>query len=662
MYFDASFAFAACWFSSNTFHNVLEQADSSAVEDFNLFINDIFNSAVRENMSIFFEELIVDDTNRLYLHKLWTFEQNLVRHILAKAAASAPAVNDALLADGLARLFGKGNGTGDADDAERGNTDGGDGHRARGAGNKDGDNADGGSRGEDDDSDSDKNGEAIDWQKVAAVAAVHNMFTVISGGPGTGKTTTVVRMLALLLEQGRANDSLPSVALAAPTGKAAARLQASVLEAKASLHTDEAIKEAIPTEAVTIHQLLGARRHTAQFRHNRDNPLPHDCIVVDEASMIDQALMNRLMEALRAGTRLLLLGDKDQLASVEAGSVLGNICGENGQNRVSEALRQTLGKAGVELPERYTASETKPLTDHIVLLQKSYRFGDESGIARLAVAVNRGLGKRAWDVLQDPQYPDVEAISVSSYRLFEETLFHRIKKQLEFCRSAGGPKKMLEVLGTFKILAAHRRGPWGVETINRRMEQMLQRQGLVSPYSTWYEGRPIIINTNDYALGLSNGDLGVWKSGGDGNGNGDGTRAEAGKVHFSTDDGLFSVSPSRLPAHSTAFALTVHKGQGSEFENVTLVLPEKPSKILSRELMYTAVSPNSAWRSSKRSRMLARMLTSSMLAGSSARRNDGSSASARAMPTRWRSPPLSSEGYSSAYACAGRSPAFSRVS
>lgn len=479
-----------------------------------------------------FKPLIFDDANRLYLHKLWTFEQNLIRHILAKAAASAPGVDEVLLKDGLDRLFGD-------DDVG-----------------------------------------PIDWQKVAAIAAVHNLFTVISGGPGTGKTTTVVRMLALLLEQARTNDSVPSIAMAAPTGKAAARLQASVSDAKSSLKTDEAIKEAIPSGGVTLHQLLGARRHTSQFRYNRDNPLPYDCIVVDEASMVDQALMNRLMEAIPERTRLLLLGDKDQLASVEAGSVLGNICGETGQKIFSAAMQQKLGRAGVELPDEYTASEAKPLTDHVVLLQKSYRFREESGIGRLVHAVNKGDAEEAWDVLQDEHYPEVKALSFSSYGSFEDRLFKQIRKQAELCRSSDDPKEMLQILGRLKILAAHRRGPWGVATINRRMEQMLQQEGLISPYKKWYEGRPVIINTNDYALGLSNGDLGVCVRSAD----------ESLTVGFDRDDGMVFLRPSRLPDHSAAFALTVHKSQGSEFEEIMLVLPEKSSKILSRELLYTALS------------------------------------------------------------------------
>lgn len=477
-----------------------------------------------------FKPLILDDQHRLYMHKLWHNEQKLVQQILAKVEAPAPEVDKDVLQDGLNRLF--------------------------------------------------SNNEEINWQQVAAVAAVFNTFTVISGGPGTGKTTTVVRLLALLLEQGRSRGELPSIALAAPTGKAAARLENSILEAREQLQTDEEIKQTIPVECVTIHQLLGASRHTAHFRFNEDNPLPYDYVIIDEVSMVDQALMCKLMNAMLTKTRLLLLGDKDQLASVEAGSVLGDLCGDHNQNKFSREMQSILQDLNIHLPNSAVAKTAQPLIDNIILLTKSYRFEAESGIGQLAKAVNRGQADEAWALVNNDAYPEISATSPRQLSRFIEDLAQPVIQQFKKVQAAGSPSEMLEHYRHDKILAAHRKGFRGVNFINSSIERMLKKRGFISPYEEWYEGRPVIINTNNYRLGLSNGDLGVC---------GIDQNSDM-KVFFENNDGLFAVSPARLPDYATAFALTVHKSQGSEFNNIYFVLPEQPSKILSRELIYTAIS------------------------------------------------------------------------
>lgn len=479
-----------------------------------------------------FRPLILDDAHRLYLQRHWKNEQQLVSQILKKAMLPAAKVDTALLKEGLNRFFKKG------DTKE------------------------------------------INWQKISAAVAVLNSFTVISGGPGTGKTTTVVRLLALLLEQARQAGVKPSIALAAPTGKAAARLETSIREALQHLQTSDAIKERIPTECRTIHQLLGARLHSAQFRFNKNNPLPYDYILIDEVSMVDQALMSRLMNATLEKTRVLLLGDKDQLASVEAGSVLGDICGYQYENLFSTDMQKRLAELDITLPAHAVEEKPKQLTDHIILLQKSYRFETESGIGQLAEAINRGEGEYSLEILHDKSFPDVTLVHEDLYAAYLDQIVDRAVAKFKSVAEAESPREIFHIYSSLQLLSPHRRGPWGVDYLNRQIEEELEKQGLKSPYENWYLGKPIIINENSYSIGLSNGDMGIYLPEKEGNA----------RVYFQINDQIVHVRPSQLPAFSTAFVLTVHKSQGAEFDEVLLVLPDKKSKVLSRELLYTAIT------------------------------------------------------------------------
>ncbi|MCZ7597302.1 MAG: exodeoxyribonuclease V subunit alpha [Gammaproteobacteria bacterium] len=345
-------------------------------------------------------------------------------------------------------------------------------------------------------------GDAIDWQKVAAALAALRRLAIISGGPGTGKTSTVVRILALLLEQAAGECR---IALAAPTGKAAARMEQAIAEAREAITVDQAARDAIPGEAVTVHRLLGAGVH-GRFRHDANNPLPVDVLVVDEVSMVDLALMVRLEAALPAHARLVLLGDRDQLASVEPGSVFAELC--LGANGFSAPVAADLGSAtGFDVPPR----GVEVLPDCAVALERGYRFTDDSGIGALAAAVRDGDAERALDLLGDER-GEATRIDIAAGQdigdVVAERLLPEIRERLALIAAGAAPEAVFARYGAMQVLAPLREGPRGVGTINREIERLLSAEGLVGD-ETWYPGRPVPVTVNDYAPGLVNGDLGV---------------------------------------------------------------------------------------------------------------------------------------------------------
>ncbi|WP_440997590.1 exodeoxyribonuclease V subunit alpha [Arhodomonas sp. SL1] len=474
---------------------------------------------------------LVLDGDRLYLRRYWCFEQHLAARLHALSGQEAP-VDDPLLTDGLQRLFGD-------------------------------------------------PGSGVDWQRVAAAVAVLRPFAVVSGGPGTGKTHTVSRVLALLAEQGLAAGAAPRIRLAAPTGKAAARLTESIA---ATLPTperlrDPAVLEAIPREAVTLHRLLRARPGRLRFGHNADNPLHLDVLLVDEASMVDLPLMARLVEALPPRARLILLGDKDQLASVEAGAVLGDLCA--GADGYTPAMRERLAAVtGQRLPDIGAAG---PLADGITFLHRSRRFRDEGdgppGIGRLARLIRDGEGEATVALLRE--VGEGGAHGELAFRAMDTAglrgaLAEQALPRYRAITEATEVHDAFAALERFRILTALREGPFGAGGINRMIRELL------GPLARgrWYHGQPVMVTHNDYALGLYNGDIGlVWETG-------QGLRA-----HFpAPDSGLRDFAPQRLPAHQTVYAMTVHKSQGSEFQRLLLVLPDEPSPVLTRELLYTGLT------------------------------------------------------------------------
>lgn len=416
---------------------------------------------------------------------------------------------------------------------------------------------------------------STDWQAAAAISAVLNHFTIITGGPGTGKTTTLSKVLRLLYSL----QPDMRVALAAPTGKAAARMAESLKNAHGiPAEFREKLNELQPS---TLHRLLGTKRDSIYFRHNRENPLPYDLVIVDEASMIDVALFAKLLEAVKPGSRLILLGDKDQLASVEAGSLFGDLCRfEEELNRFSNE-RVELINSLIENPMSHISPEAvdenmHPLFEHIVELQHSFRFSGEGGIGKLSRAV---ITNDSETILSFYEIPDPEVVMDENY---EEKIFNALVEGYREYIDEPDPKKALEKLNRVRVLCAVREGEEGVYAMNRKTEQYLQSQGLINLNSEFYIHRPVMVTSNNYELGLFNGDIGIVRE--DKNGEK--------RVWFETSDGtLKSFLPSFLDAVETVFAMTIHKSQGSEFDKVLVVLPkDSEAKILTRELLYTGIT------------------------------------------------------------------------
>ena len=497
-------------------------------------------------------------------------------------------------------------------------------------------------------------GKEIHWQSLAAGVAARNAFTVISGGPGTGKTTTVVQILALLQSLALEGGSALKIRLAAPTGKAAARLTESMGSALDQLSDD--IKVHMPREVTTIHRLLGSRPDSRHFVHHGRNRLHVDLLVVDEASMVDLEMMAAMLDALPAHARLILLGDKDQLASVEAGAVLGDLCRDADPPRYDKAF--------MDWAREYTGYSLKkfkgkpgPMQEHIVVLQKSHRFGEKSGIGALARAVNEGDAKKSMGLFSsDGQVRgDIRRMALESLeaRAFQRLVLdgqdnglvvpaprgadvdkppHPREDKSSYCNSGQGRvddkahftdksatyqkkggyrvylkavaasplkkggvteesetlwlRQVLELFGQFQLLAVVRKGPFGVEGLNRNVARILAGAGLISGIDGWYPGRPVMVTRNDYSLGLMNGDVGiylpVW----------DFVQEKLiYRVVFPMVEGsLKKVLPSRLDTVETVYVMTVHKSQGSEFDHTVLVLPDTKSPVLTRELLYTGIT------------------------------------------------------------------------
>ncbi|PSF13544.1 exodeoxyribonuclease V subunit alpha [Marinobacter fuscus] len=549
---------------------------------------------------------LVFEGNRLYLRRLWRYEQGIAEGIrLRLSLPSALADADSSAANTLSRalqvLF--------------------------------------------------RPSDAVNYQKLACALAARNRFAVVTGGPGTGKTTTVVNLLAAL--QAVAGE-IPEragrkyrIRLAAPTGKAAARLNESIGGAVRQLPLAElpgqVTLEDIPTRVTTLHRLLGSRPDTRKFRHHQDNPLPVDILVIDEASMVDVDLMASVFAALPARAHLILLGDKDQLASVDAGAVLGELCQRAPRAHYTPATADWLARiTGEQLPEQLVDSCGQVLDQAVAMLRKSYRFSDDSGIRQLAEAVNTNtlnptILQQASNAAFDdviwlngltPQ-PEPDATRALIARHLLDGTPQAFRQQGQGRTNANGDplpppvgyghylqllhnhqlthasplsdwdalaRTVLEAFGEFQILCALRRGPWGVEGLNQQIAGELNRLKLIERTEGWYQGRPVLITGNDYNLGLMNGDIGItfdWPDPAAAP-----NKEPQRRVAFPSNDGsegIRWISPSRLQQLETVYAMTVHKSQGSEFNHTCLVLPDRLSPVLTRELVYTGITRARNW-------------------------------------------------------------------
>jgi len=464
------------------------------------------------------------DGHRLYLNRFWRYEEEVARSISARLT-QPQSINKQLLQKGLLRLFGN------------------------------------------------QKPDDVDWQMLAAALATTRQFSVISGGPGTGKTSSLVKVLVLLLEQ--QPDML--IRMAAPTGKAAARMMESIRAAKAKVETDERTRTRIPDQASTLHRLLGYSPRG--FRHDKNNPLSVDCLVIDEASMVDLPMMARLLAALPETARLILLGDRDQLASVDAGNVLGDITGHGHEIAYSPNTAKELAElTGIDSSVLQVQEGSPEVADAIALLRKSYRFKDDSGIGRLARSINSGNAKAAVEILSDASSCELAWLPDISLNDLLEQITEAYTPYLQSL----DVEKAMGLFEAQRVLCAVRRGPVGMETINQAIANRLKAKGLLAGGDAVH-GMPVMVTGNNYELKLFNGDVGLlWRN------------AEGHiRAYFrQADNELRDIPAQSLPQYELSWAMTVHKSQGSEFDRVILMLPEteEGSTVLTRELLYTAIT------------------------------------------------------------------------
>lgn len=518
--------------------------------------------------------LVLSD-RRLYLRRYWTYERRIDAALHRRLAQSEPAPSD--LAKRLEALFGPADPASDA---------------------------------------------LIDWQKLACALATRGAFSIITGGPGTGKTTTVVRLLALLQSPAVEHGKPLRIRLAAPTGKAAARLTESISHQVRSLQVPEDVRQKIPSDVTTVHRLLGSRPGTRHFRHHAGNPLPLDVLVVDEASMIDLEMMANLLDALPPHARMVLLGDKDQLASVEAGAVLGDLCRDAEAGMYSPKTQawlesvsgEDLSKSGLQQGD----DQRHALAQQVVMLRHSRRFVAGSGIGQLAKLVNQQQDQDARALLAGRTHADLFSLALKGeqdralsrllldghgngpqgYRHYLGVMRAQRPENLTSIEDPRGiewARNVLNAFDEFQLLCAVRKGPWGVEGLNQRITQTLFAAQMIESDQQWYEGRPVLMTRNDYGLGLMNGDIGIALRLPEGPVE---ENRQALRVAFPRNDGSGGVRfvlPSRLNDVETVYAMTVHKSQGSEFAHTALILPEALNPVLTKELIYTGITRAKNW-------------------------------------------------------------------
>ncbi|MBI9068504.1 MAG: exodeoxyribonuclease V subunit alpha [Salinivirgaceae bacterium] len=437
--------------------------------------------------------------------------------------------------------------------------------------------------------------ENINWQLVAAISSILSNFSIITGGPGTGKTTTVAKLLAILYT---IKPEL-KVALAAPTGKAAARMKESLMAAgiRSSNGQEKLIREINndlnsnfnKLNATTLHRLLGYRHGTHYFKHDKSNPLDYDVVLIDEASMIGASMMAKLLQAIKPSAKIIMLGDKDQLASVEAGSIFGDICltQKECMNSASPARANLINsfipeeKAKVNSSYFFNSDITNPLQEHIIELKKSWRFKSSEGIGEFSHAVINGNVPD--ELIEKPKPESGQYVSVNNDYNSKE-LNELIDNYQDYINE-GDIAEALKNLNNVRMLCAVRSGNFGVNHYNELIEEYLNKKGLISPGDSFYENRPIMITQNDKEQNLFNGDVGIIRKDKD---------KDKFMAYFEDPDsemGFRALPTTYLSEFTTVFCMTIHKSQGSEFKHVGIVLPgDENTPLLTRELIYTAIT------------------------------------------------------------------------
>jgi len=419
----------------------------------------------------------------------------------------------------------------------------------------------------------------INWQKVAGILALNSAFAVICGGPGTGKTTTAGKILTLLLH--RTPDLV--IKMVAPTGKAVDRLKESIRTFKEH-HTnkiDSNILNKIPEEAETIHKFLGIFSHKNKI--SKYSPAPIDLLLIDEASMVSLPLFAKTFEALPKNCRVILLGDKDQLMAVESGNVLKDITDADNLNEFSAKFAEIVSQLTDEkIILSKTADSGTLIQDVAIQLEHSWRFDTKSGIGHLSKAVNCADASTSMESLLNiiDTFDDIQLLEKSTKDEINQYIQELCRKELldyQIGLKSNNIKEMFNLLSKFRILCAVNKGPFGVAEINNTIEKFLFPNAIPNSF---YPGRPIMITKNDYRLGVMNGDVGILKE----------SNGEL-KAFFPAEDGTYKrINPSSLDEYTTAFAISIHKSQGSEFDNIFIILPPEKIKILTKELIYTAIT------------------------------------------------------------------------
>ena len=515
---------------------------SELFKQYGLDLNDALAASQCVDVNGHGTEPLVLSEHTLYLRRYWQYETFIEQSVQARMQ-DRPVINDELLKSTLAKLF---------------------------APTENGD---------------------INWQRVACANTVRNRFSVITGGPGTGKTYTVVRLLTALQHQALTLGLPPlRVSLAAPTGKAAARLTESIENELEQLEQNDklsSLKDAllsIQPEGKTLHRLLGVKPNSRAFKHNAENPLRTDVVIVDEASMIDIEMMTALLKATPKHARLVLIGDKDQLASVEAGAVLGNLCaGADEGHYHSDTAKWLQDIADTPaFPSELIDDKGEQRLQHVVKFRKSYRF--KGPIADLANAINRQDDAATQQEIEKAKAAEGEhPVSVYEVSGLDDPAFVNLVKRSsrlrreEFKTFDDYAKAVLKANTNLQILTALREGPWGMKAVNQKVGDILGVNA-----NSWYEGRPVMVTKNDYGLKLNNGDIGIALK-----------DPEQGHLRVAFPDqehGVRWILPSRLTHIETVYAMTVHKSQGSEFKHTVMVLPDHDSPVMSKELLYTGIT------------------------------------------------------------------------